>query len=90
MDMGVIHALKCKYGVKLTKKLLAILEINPKPTVKDIDSYEALLMLKQSWNEVSEHTIKNCFVKSSFKLEPKAENLDIYSNLISILKFRMN
>ncbi len=47
MDMGVIHALKCKYRVKLAKKLLAILEINPKPTVKDIDLYEALLILKR-------------------------------------------
>jgi hypothetical protein len=76
MDMGVIHALKCKYRVKLAKKLLAILEINPKPTVKDIGLYEALLILKQSWDEVSEQTIKNCFVKSGFKLESNAENLD--------------
>ncbi len=39
MEMGVIHALKCKYRVKLAKKLLAILEINPKLIVKDIDLY---------------------------------------------------
>jgi hypothetical protein len=31
--------LKCKYRVKLAKKLLAILEINPKLIVKDIDLY---------------------------------------------------
>jgi hypothetical protein len=58
MDMGVIHALKCKYRVKLAKKLMAILEINPKPAVKDIDLYEALLMLKQSWDELYEQPLK--------------------------------
>jgi hypothetical protein len=34
-------------------------------------------MLKQLWDEVSEQTIKNCFVKSSFKLESNVENLDL-------------
>ncbi len=81
MDMGVIHALKCKYRVKLAKKFLAILEINPKPKVKDMDLYEALLMLKQSWDKVSEQTFKNCFVKSGLNSN-LALKIWIYSNLI--------
>jgi hypothetical protein len=44
MDMGVIHAIKCLYHVKVARKLLA----KPNPTPKDIDLYDALIMLKQS------------------------------------------
>jgi len=44
MDMGVIHAIKCLYRVKVARKLLA----KPNPTPKDIDLYDAFIMLKQS------------------------------------------
>jgi hypothetical protein len=41
-----------------------LLDINSKPNVKNIDIYEALIMLKSSWNEVTEDTIRNCFKKN--------------------------
>jgi hypothetical protein len=41
MDMGVIHAIKCLYHVKVVRKLLALIETNPKSTPKDIDLYNA-------------------------------------------------
>jgi hypothetical protein len=78
MDMGVIHSLKCIYRLKLVRKLLALLETTVEPTVKDIDLYEALIMLINAWNEVSEVTIKNCFIKSGLKL-PENETNELQS-----------
>lgn len=75
MDMGVIHSIKSKYRVKIARKLLALLEIKETIEPKDIDLYEAILMLKESWDEVSSTTIKNCFTKSGFTInEQQIEN----------------
>jgi hypothetical protein len=67
--MGVIHSLKTMYRVKLVRKLLALYAINKKATVKDIELLDALIMLKNSWDEVTQQTIRNCFIKSGFKFE---------------------
>jgi hypothetical protein len=67
MDMGIIHSIKSNYRLKLAQKLLALLDSKSNPTAKDIDLYDALIMLKDSWDEVSIETIKNCFVKSGLK-----------------------
>ncbi len=64
MDMGVIHLLKSIYRSKLVRKLVALIDNNSKPDVKNVDLYEVLIMLKRSWNEVTEETIRNCFKKS--------------------------
>jgi len=66
MDMGVIHSIKSKYRVKFARKLLAILEVKPTVCTKDFELYEAIVMLKQCWNEVTVETITNCFRKSGF------------------------
>jgi alpha-galactosidase/6-phospho-beta-glucosidase family protein len=46
------------------RKLVALIDNNLKPDVKNVDLYEFLIMLKRSWNEVTEQTIRNCFKKS--------------------------
>ncbi len=67
MYMGIIHSIKSNYRLKLARKLLVLLDTKSNPTIKNIDLYDALIMLKDSWDEVSIETIKNCFVKSSLK-----------------------
>jgi hypothetical protein len=67
MDMKVIHSVKYNYRLKLVRRLLALIETNSRPTVKDINLYDALIMLKNSWDEVNSQCIKNCFIKSGFK-----------------------
>jgi hypothetical protein len=81
MDMGVIHALKCSYRSKLARKLLALLEKKPKPTVKDIDLYDSLIMLKDSWNEISEQTIRNCFIKSGLKFSDQQLDENVFEEV---------
>lgn len=85
MDAGVIHSLRSKYRVKIARKLLALIDANKKPTEKNINLYEAIIMLKKSWDEVSAETIKNCFIKSGFSFEQNIEtNEDNYDDLIGI------
>lgn len=74
MDMGVIHSLKSLYRLKIARKLLALLECKPNPTVKDINLYEGLMMLKSAWDEVSKKTIRNCFIKSGLKFNENESN----------------
>jgi hypothetical protein len=95
MDMGVIHAIKCLYRVKVARKLLALIETKPNPTPKDIDLYDALIMLKQSWDEISVETVKNCFVKSGFQLNsvesiemPEIEDINVWDELTAGMNIR--
>jgi hypothetical protein len=95
MDMGVIHAIKCLYRVKVARKLLALIETKPNPTPKNIDLYDALIMLKQSWDEISAETVKNCFVKSGFQLNfvesiemPEIEDISVWDELTAGMDIR--
>ncbi len=91
MDMRIIHSIKSNYRLKLARKLLALLDPKSNPTVKDIDLYDALIMLEDSWDEVSIETIKNCFVKSGLKFtntdleidENESESYDYIWNELS-------
>ena len=65
LDMGVIHSLKAKYRQKLIRKMLAIFQSKGGFESKDITLYEAIVMLNNSWNEVTVETIQNCFKKCS-------------------------
>jgi hypothetical protein len=79
MDMGVIHSIKSNYRLKIARKLLVLLETEPNPTVKDIDLYDALIMLKSSRDEVSAETVKNYFIKSGLSFinnESEIEELE--------------
>ena len=73
MDMGVIHSIKSRYRLKLARKLLAILDSGLLPTSKNIDLYDALIMLKNSWDEISEEIIMNCFIKSGININNLTE-----------------
>ena len=67
----------------MARKLLALFEVNPNPTAKDINLYDAIFMLKKSWDEVSTETIKNCFRRSGFGYEPPFdcnEEVEYHSN----------
>jgi hypothetical protein len=80
MDMGVIHSIKSNYRLKIARKLLVLLETEPNPTVKDIDLYDALIMLKTSWDEVSAETIKNCFIKSGLSFANNESEIEELEN----------
>ncbi len=91
----VIHAIKCFHRVKVARKLLALIETKPNPMLKDIDLYDALIMLKQPLDEISVETVKNCFVKSGFKLNsvesiemPEIEDISVWNELSAGMDIR--
>jgi hypothetical protein len=52
-------------------------------------------MLKQSWDEISVETVKNCFVKSGFKLNsvesiemPEIEDISVWNELSAGMDIR--
>jgi hypothetical protein len=83
LDQGVIHSIKANYRRKLTQKLIAIIEDNKIPTSNSIDLYEAIIMLKNAWNEVTNITIQNCFRKSGFKVQefPFTNDIEVYETI---------
>jgi hypothetical protein len=47
--------------------MLALFETNNQFNTKDIDLYEAIIMLTNAWNQMNADVIKNCFRKSGLK-----------------------
>ena len=67
MDQGVIQSLKAKYPAKVIRKYINAMESDkelPKITILD-----AVAMLKQSWCELPDITIINCFKKAGISKE---------------------
>lgn len=62
MDQGIIRNIKHFYRFKIVMRMLRFMEegIDHVP----VDLFEAMELLKSSWEEVKEETIKNCFTKA--------------------------
>ncbi len=45
--------------------------------------YEAIIILKNAWNEVTNITIQNCFRKSGLKVQefPFTNDIEVYENI---------
>jgi hypothetical protein len=63
MDQGIIQACKVKYRHRLLQRMVADIEAG---IVTKIDLKEAIRMLSNARNSVSEETIANCFRKAGF------------------------
>ena len=68
-DQGIIQSLKVRYEYKLVQKLLVAMDSHEDLKISVLD---AMKWLKQSWNEVTEATIKNCFKHCSFTQDDNA------------------
>ena len=66
MDAGVIHSLKASYRKRLVKRFLAIYEEKKCFDLKDIDLYDAIILLNNIWQDMDPTIIKNCFHQSGF------------------------
>ena len=60
MDMGIIANLKLNYKNYLSREKNICFENNAKFSVSILD---AMLNLKNSWENISELTIQNCFIR---------------------------
>ncbi|XP_062606703.1 tigger transposable element-derived protein 4-like [Saccostrea cucullata] len=69
MDQGIIQNLKVHYRKQVILKQLQSIE---KKTELQISVLDALRMLNNAWNKVTEKTIKNCFRHAKFVInEPE-------------------
>ena len=66
LDAGIIQNFKVKYRKRLVKYVLARIDQNQSATeiVKNVDILQAIRWVQESWEEVTNVTIKNCFEKS--------------------------
>ena len=63
LDSAVIHCLKAHYAKSLAKLHLLAFEVKKDFTMNVL---QAMKLLRQAWNSVSEVTIQNCFKKVNF------------------------
>ena len=66
MDAGVIHSLKASYRKRLMKRFLPIYEEKKCFDLKDIDLYDAIILLNNIWQDMDPTIIKNRFHQSGF------------------------
>lgn len=64
MDQGVIKNIKHLYRKKMMQRTLRSLDSGKKRN--DIDVLESITLLHQSWHDVKQSTIINCFKKAGF------------------------
>jgi hypothetical protein len=71
LDQGVIENFKRKYRKKIIFKLLSLMKPNQSATqiLKMINILDCCYWIKDAWSEVKTETIRNCFIKSGFKLK---------------------
>ena len=77
MDAGVIRCLKAQYRNSLAK--LRLLAFEEKRDFK-VDVLQAMRLLTQAWNSVSEVTIQNCFKKANFVRLEDEDNIEEMEN----------
>ena len=89
-DAGIIKSFKCQYKKLLVQHMLE--EIEKKNNMIYPDIKQALYMIKNAWNNVTEQTIVNCWRHADITLNNKTNyiieiNSDlILTNIIDLLK----
>ena len=70
LDQGIITNLKGHYRSKLHYRIIQAMDLNPSLTLteaqKKASMLDALHLIAESWDMVSEETIKNCFKHGGF------------------------
>jgi hypothetical protein len=77
MDMGIIHSLKSHYKNAMSKRKNDA--INNKIQL-NFSLLEAIHLLKDSWSNVRESTIVNCFLKANFMIDESIDLEVIFNN----------
>lgn len=76
LDQGIIRAFKVQYRNLLMRRVISIIDsqtdvmVLSEEVVKSITVLDALGWIHQAWNSVKIETIKNCFFKCGFAVEP--------------------
>jgi len=91
MDAGIIHAFKSKYRKKHWREVINIIESTSQTdSAFEISQLQAMIWIREAWDEVSSETIKNCFSRTgtisvgTSRLFPNLQD-DIDDTLLSSL-----
>ena len=71
MDQGIIRSLKTNFRKNLVLKMINSLDANEDNSSTKITVLDAILMVNDAWNKMTQSTIHNCFKHAGF-----IENLD--------------
>jgi hypothetical protein len=80
LDAGIIASFKAKYRQKYIRYLLNEIEAN-RFNQQKLDLIGSIRFLVKSWDEVSEQTIKNCWIHSKLIKHQEFESTVIESNI---------
>ena len=76
-DAGITQSFETKYQKKLIRYVIVLINdyLCASEITKDIDILQAITWVADTWKEVSDETIKNCFAKCGIT-EQTSENED--------------
>ncbi|KAH9633866.1 hypothetical protein HF086_013755 [Spodoptera exigua] len=66
MDQGIIRSLKTNFRKNLVLKMINCLDANENNSSTKITVLDAILMVNDAWNKMSQSTIHNCFKHAGF------------------------
>ncbi|XP_045541632.1 tigger transposable element-derived protein 4-like [Papilio machaon] len=66
MDQGIIRSLKTNFRKNLVLKMINCLDANEDNSSTKITVLDAILMVNDAWNKMSQSTIHNCFKHAGF------------------------
>ncbi|XP_049316965.1 tigger transposable element-derived protein 4-like [Bactrocera dorsalis] len=66
MDQGIIRSLKPNFRKNLVLKMINCLDANENNSSTKITVLDAILMVNDAWNKMSQSTIRNCFKHAGF------------------------
>ncbi|CAG5051391.1 unnamed protein product [Parnassius apollo] len=66
MDQGIIRSLKTNFRKNLVLKMINCLDANENHSSTKVTALDAILMVNDAWNKMSQSTIHNCFKHAGF------------------------
>lgn len=87
-DQGIIKAFKAHYRSSMRRRILNLMEedassCSAATIAKKTTLLDALHMAVSAWNRVTDITVRNCFQKGGFSLNPMEDDSDILDELQS-------
>ena len=78
LDQGIIKNFKTFYRLLIMKHILAHMDKadSAQDLAKSIDQLDAIYFMKKAWEQVSDQTIINCFLKCKFRNAEDLEDFD--------------
>uniref|UniRef100_A0AC35TL60 DDE-1 domain-containing protein n=1 Tax=Rhabditophanes sp. KR3021 TaxID=114890 RepID=A0AC35TL60_9BILA len=90
LDQGIIRSFKAFYRKAMVSKIIENIELHERLSefTKEITLLDAIRFTVVSWNNVTETTIQNCFIKAGFcrgNNEMSEESIEVFEDLSNLI-----